>query len=231
MGTYMTDEEITAAPEPELTEAQAAVSPETVQPAAEAQPETDKGAETRKRIAKLTWEREQAKREAEALRAIIAQGKGQPAQPSIDDQVTARAAEIAAAQKFNDDCDATYAKGIKDFPDFAEAVSAFKGIGGLAIRTDFLDAVNALDNGHAVLRHLGQNLDEATDLFGMKPARMAIELAKISGILAKPPTRAVSKAPSPPEPTSGKVAASKSVDNMSMQEMMDRDKARRQARR
>ncbi len=191
-------------------------------PAEEAQPEPkqDKGTEARKRIAKLTYEREEARRQSAVKDEIIAQLRGgQPAQPSIDAQVEARAEALAAEKKFNDECNRTYAKGLKEFPDFAESVRAFDDIGGLGGNVDFLDALNSLPNGHAVLRELAENLDDASDLLSMKPAKMALKLAEISGGLAKPNPKPLSKAPPPPESVNGRPsAASKDPEKMDMTE-------------
>ena len=222
------DEELIPAIEAEIADQ----TPQAEMPADEAQPKEDRGEKTRNRIAKLTWEREQARRESQAKDVIIARLQGQTAvQPSLDDQIETRVTEKLAAKQFNDDCNATYSKGTKEFPDFNAVLNNFSEIGGLSQKLDFLDAVNALDNGHAVLHHLGQNLDEASDLFSMKPARMAIELSKISGNLAKPVKKAVSKAPIPPEPMNGKAISTRSVDEMTMAEMFERDRKRRDVRR
>jgi len=200
-------------------------------PPEEAQQKKQLGNDTKKRIARLTYEREQARRETAALQEMVAKMQGDDdSGDNIDAQVETRVSQRIAQQTFNDECNATYEKGTKEFPDFSEAIRSFDDIGGLADRTEFLDAVNSLENGAAVLRHLGKNIDEAASLFDLKPAKMAIKLATISGNLAKPKPN-ISNTPAPPGEIRGGAVSGKNPENMSMDEFAKWFEEKRQARR
>lgn len=183
-----------------------------------------------KRIAQLTFQREQAKREAAAARAMLeAKLSGTSADKPQDFQaeVNKTAAHMRAEESFNEASNRTFEKGVADFPDFKTAVQAFDLIGGLHDHRGFIEAINSLPNGHAVFHHLGKNLDAASDILEIKsPVQMAVKLAELSGSLAKP-KKQISNAPTPPTPISGGAASSGSKDpnKMSMAEYMEWRKA------
>ena len=206
------------APETEATEAPAPENQEAIAEAEE--PVQPKPNGLQKRLGKVTATMRSLERENAAMKAIIdAQQKGQPAPPAdFDAQVNSRAAQLREIEAFNAACNATAEKGASEFKDFGKAVQGYADLGGLHDKQDYLEAINALPNGAAVFRHLGLNLDEAADILEMKPAKMALELAKLSGSLAKP-KKQISNAPTPPEPISGNAApSSKDPEKMSMAE-------------
>ena len=173
------------------------------------------GKEAQKRIARLTYEREEARREVARLKAAPAPQPG----TDFEAQVAKAAAELVAAQQFNADCNATFSKGVEAFPKFYEDVQALQEI-GMSDNREFLEVVNDLPNGAAVLHHLGQNLDDAAAIMRLTPAKMAAKLAMLSGDVAKPTAKPISRTPAPPETISGKASpAAKSPENMSVAEV------------
>lgn len=208
----MSDEELPV----EAVEAEAAPQEETIAPAVDtaAQEKERLGREAQKRIARLTYEREEARRELARLKAAPQTASA----PTFDDQVKQTAAELRAQEKFAEECNATFAKGVSEFPDFADSVETLQNI-GMGQNNDFLDAVNDLPNGAAILQHLAGNLEEAQSILKMKPGKMAVKLASLSGELAKPNVKPISKAPAPPESIGGKATpTSKNPDDMPMAE-------------
>lgn len=163
-------------------------------------------------IAKLRaqLERERAKPAAAAAAAPAA-----PAQRSgesdaeFDARVTARAQQIAEAQRFNQQCEAAAASGRSAFGgDFDARIGqiASKLIdrndpGSVARYNQFLlDAFDAADNDPAkvakVMYELGGNLDEAYRVINLSSVKRGAELAKLGS--ATPAS--VSGAPKPITP-------------------------------
>lgn len=207
---------------------------ETVTPAPIETPAVDEaalekerlGKEAQKRIARLTYEREEARREVARLKAAAP-----VTEPDFDAKVKQSAADLVAAEQFDKECNATFEKGIAEFPDFYDTVTALQKM-GMADNRDFLDAVNDLPNGAAILHHLGDDPAEAARLFAMKPAKMAIKLAMLSGEIAKPLIKPISKTPSPPESIGGRASTpSKDLDHMTVEDYAARQADRRKNRR
>lgn len=112
--------------------------------------------------------------------------------------VERRAREFQAQREFDGRCNTIYEQGKKDIPGFEESVSNFRAIGGLGAHVPMLQAITQLENGAAILHHLGQNLEQADRLAQMNPMSMAMELSKLSNTIKAPPT--VSNAPAPVQP-------------------------------
>ncbi|HUN00411.1 MAG TPA: hypothetical protein PLI96_08005 [Halothiobacillus sp.] len=197
---------------------------------ATAQPETPpdnsfNSKAVQKRIAKLTYEREEANRKATALEALLAAQRNGATPATVphdfDQQVKQTAAQMRAQEAFNEASNATFQKGVSEFPDFQNAVQSYELIGGLNDKRAFVEAINALPNGHVVFHHLGKNLGTASEILEMTPVQMAIKLAELSGSLAKP-KKAISNAPVPPAPLGGNAAPTgKDPSKMSMAEFME----------
>jgi hypothetical protein len=174
-----------------------------------------------KRIDELTREKWEARREADAAKALAEtlrqrQPDDQPKQeiPDLDRLVTERATQLRDAEAFNEACNATYQKGLKDIPNFAQAVEGYQLLGGLADKRDFLEAINALPNGPQLYHHLGVNLDEGQRVLSLPPVKMTLELNKLSQKLAAP--KPVSKAPDPITPIGGSSVNDGDPEKMSM---------------
>lgn len=181
-----------------------------------------------KRIDDITREKWEARREAEAYRAALdSLNRGQqdqnpdPNQPAkalspaeIDRLATEKAKEIAAAAKFNEDCNSVYEKGRDAFPDFEEALGNFRLLGGL--RQEVIEAAMATGEAHKVLHQLGKNPDEAARVMNLPLPRMAVELAKLA--TAAPKAKPVSNAPPPVRPVDGGSRVLDDPERMSMDE-------------
>jgi hypothetical protein len=164
---------------------------------------------TQRRIAKLTWEKNEERRQREALAAELAQFRQpteqQPGQPQdIDQLVEQRAAAKIADQNFNQACNRVFQEGVKADPNFEANLRTLQSVGDIS--RDFLEVVADMDNGHQVLNHLGANPDEADRILSLPPLKQARELAKIEASLGKPAAAPVSKAPAPISPVGSKAA-------------------------
>lgn len=217
------DNDLNGAVAPEAQAPTVAVeAPEAAAPEAEPQIDQPEQSEPQhkdraaKRIARLIAEKHALQRERDALAAVAAQSVAQP-----EPDVNARAQQIIEEREFNAQADALYAKGVTEFPgSFRDAVQALNSVapGGVMSR-DFVDMVLALPNGAAVINALGTDVDRAADIFDLSPAKMAIEVAKLSGKLGSTAQRPVSRTPAPPSPISGpSTTATADPSKMSMQE-------------
>jgi hypothetical protein len=169
-----------------------------------------------RRIDELTHQRWEATRRAEALEAELARQRQSQPQPDqqkpdahspqdIEQLAMLRARQIAADNEFNAQCMKTYETGKAAYPDFDEAVRGLGMLTGGQVPRDFLDAVTALPNGQDVYYKLGKDLDEAARVLRLPPARMAIEMAKLSGNVGRKP---VSAAPPPIKPVDARSRSS-----------------------
>lgn len=199
----------------------------------EAQPEeTPEKTAAQKRIAQLVKEREDARRELAAARALIEkrdERQAEEATPDFRAEVEKTAAQLVRDQRYTEDVNKTYSRGVDEFPNFSADVRPLIDTFNIGDRREFMGIVNDLENGPAVLRHLGKNLDEASSLLEMEPGRMALSLAKLSGKLTPAPRKTVSSAPPPPETVSGRASTvSKEPEKMSMAEFDAWHKERRE---
>lgn len=165
-----------------------------------------------RRIDKLTWEKNEERRQREALEAQLRQYQ-QPAdqsQPSAEkpltaEQIRAEAKRLLEQERFDEACNKTFEAGKKDFPDWDASLRTFGMLGGAP--QEFLEAVTAMDGGHKVIHHLGQNPEAAERLLSLPPLRMAMELTRLETSLSKTSPPPVSKAPPPISPVNGRAAS------------------------
>lgn len=188
-----------------------------------------------RRIDEVTRARREAERERDALRAMIERQASQPdqaaqAQPQAADPYEL-AKQIAHQQTLNEAANRTYEAGKAEFgADFDAAVSTLQQVTDLSKRTDFLEAVTALPNAHAVYHHLGKNPDEAAHVLALPPVKMAIELANMSAKVGRP--KAQSKAPAPITPLGRSATPSADLsDDLSTAEWIARREAQLEKRR
>lgn len=175
----------------------------------EATPEHAPKTWAERRIDKLTWEKNEERRQREALEAQLRQYQ-QPTdqlkpvteQPLTAEQIRAEAKRLLEQERFDNACNKTFEAGKKEFPDFEKSLRTFGMLGGAP--QEFLEAITAMDAGHKVIHHLGTNPEEAERLLSLPPLRMAMELTRIEASLSKAPP--VSKAPPPISPVSGRAA-------------------------
>ena len=232
----MTDENATGSATPAEAATPPAAAADTTPPSTDAQTteavqsdEPDKPKQTpwfQKRIDELTREKWEARREAEAAKALADALKAQADptttptldHPAIDRLVAERAQQLVQAQRFNENCNATYQKGKEKFQDFDDSVQGYSLLGGLQDKRDFLEAVTSLPNGDAVFYHLGKNLDEASRVLSLSPVHMAVELTRLADKLKATP--AVSRAPAPIKPIGGAGKADGYRDDMTLDEFI-----------
>jgi len=164
-----------------------------------------------RRIDQLTREKHEEKRQREALEAQLrtyqqpAQGQQQPAQqPAAQTDVVKAAEQLLKQRDFDAACNKVFDAGKTEFPDWDSSLKTFQMLGGAS--PDFLEAVTAMDAGHKVLHHLGQNPEAAERLLSLPPLRMAIELARLEATVGKSTPPPVSSAPAPITPVGGKSA-------------------------
>ena len=133
----------------------------------------------------------------------------------------------------NKAADNMFDAGAKAYPKTWEArVSEAADVFGqeIAAKPEFLEAVTDLDNAADVYHDLAGNPDEMERVLGLPPHKMALELAKISTRLAKPPAARVSRAPAPITPLDRAVVEDTDLENCSMEEF-DRRMSAAEAKR
>lgn len=184
-----------------------AVTPPAPEPKVE--PTAQPGGWERGRIATLTAKLHQAKAQLAAL-----QPKPDPAaQPPLTEaDVETKAAQMADAMAFNDECNREAKKGIAEFGEPFKARIA--DLGTMLDPDDprrystFLRAALDTEAGAKVLFELGGNMEEARRIFSLSPTKMGVEMAKIAGREAKP----ISSAPAPIKPLASKNAAASTIE-------------------
>lgn len=107
----------------------------------------------------------------------------------------------AEAQEFNRRADDMYNTGATKYSDWKDSIDTLVASGFMD--KTLLEAAMAVDDGSAVLHHLGVNLDEAERINALPPVRKAAEMAKLSVQLNAPVSVPVSSAPAPIKPVSG----------------------------
>jgi len=124
-------------------------------------------------------------------------------QPKTYSQADFDAAVAAQAevQDFNRRADEMYSAGAGKFTDWKDSVDTLVAAGFM--NKDLLDAAMAVEDGTAVLHHLGTNLDEAERISALTPIRKAAEMAKLANMLGTPRQTPVSSAPAPIKPVAG----------------------------
>lgn len=219
-------------PQPQSTEAE----PKNEEPKA---PEGEPDAQNKttpdwaqKRINELTFKRYEAERAANAekekrlaaekanaellakLGQPKAEGTPEPTKPALSEEeidriANERAAQIAAAQRFNEACNSVAETGKKEYKDWDDAVRNLNLVGALGkdAPLEFLETAIELKSPHKILHHLGNNIEEAERITKLAPKKMALELARIEAQLNAPASPApVSAAPAPVIPVGGKAA-------------------------
>lgn len=156
---------------------------------------------------------EAAERRAQAAETLLAAGNKtpvegeeptpRPAAAPVQDFEAAVNARVEA-QEFNRRADEMYNTGAAKYDDWKDSVDTLVASGFMD--KDLLDAAMAVEDGPAVLHHLGSNLDEAERINALPPIRKAAEMAKLSHSLAIPKAVHVSAAPAPIKPVAGVAA-------------------------
>jgi hypothetical protein len=177
------------------------------------QPQQDKPKNdwVQRRIDQLTREKHEEKRQREALEQQLRQyqqpadNSQQPPQRQMSaDEVRAEAKRLIQQEKFDDACNKVFDAGKSEFQDWDSSLRTFQMLGGAS--PDFLEAITAMDAGHKVLHHLGQNPEVAERVLSLPPLRMALELARLESTVGQAKPKPVSNAPAPINPIGGRSA-------------------------
>lgn len=197
-----------APPEPKVEEVKAEVKTEPVK----------KPPFWQKRIDDLTTEKyglrdklTQSEQEKAALLSKLTRGEKQaePLTGDVDQQVTQKAKQIAAAdraaEKFNTGCNKVWEEGKTQFQDWEDINKNLAATGAFDFQqnTSFMQNVIELDNASKVLHHLGSNPDEATRILSLSANRQAMELARLESKLKTPVKTDISAASPPIKPVGG----------------------------
>ncbi|CAD6548670.1 hypothetical protein LMG28727_04873 [Paraburkholderia kirstenboschensis] len=179
----------------------------------QSQQEKPKNDWVQRRIDQLTREKHEEKRQREALEAQLRQyqqpaetTQQQPQQRQMSaDDVRAEARRLIQQEKFDEACNKVFDAGKTEFAsDWDSSLRTFQMLGGAS--PEFLEAVTAMDAGHKVLHHLGQNPEVAERLLSLPPLRMALELARLESTVGQAKPKPVSNAPAPINPIGGRSA-------------------------
>ncbi len=183
-----------------------------------------------KRIDELTRARREAERKVEALETLINSTGTPPPQsgaqtPQMTDiEIQKRAEILADNRRLNDEANRVYHEGKAKHADFDTAVNQLGQIADLSQKPEFLEAITRLPNGADIYHHLGTHPDQASEILGLRPTTMAIELAKISAELGRP--KPGTTAPPPMAPIgSSNVSTGELSDDLPMAEWLQRREA------
>jgi hypothetical protein len=173
------------------------------------QQEKPKNDWVQRRIDQLTREKHEALRRAADAEARASQGQQSTGEQQTDrrmtpDEIRAEAKKLIQQEKFDDACNKVFDAGKTEFPDWDSSLRTFQMLGGAS--PEFLEAVTAMDAGHKVLHHLGQNPETAERLLSLPPLRMALELARLESTVGQAKPKPVSNAPAPINPIGGRSA-------------------------
>lgn len=164
-------------------------------------------ARLQKRLDKETGSKKDLTKELNAAKSALEAKQADGEIVLTEEEVERRSEEKAnrkvAETEFVKACNRIFDDAIKIDKQFKVKVDAMaEDIG--PIPSIMIGILDDIDNGAAVLSHLTNNVDEAEDIYKLSPAKMAIELAKISTkVVVKPLKKDISKVPPPNEPIGG----------------------------
>jgi len=150
------------------------------------------------RIDDLTGQKHRLEAELTELRAKLS-GTAPPAAPQPApagapnvDAIRTEAARIAAAERFNSECNKVAEQGRAAFKDFDAVLANWVTLGGLP--ATLVEAALETGKAHEVIYELGRNMDKALQLVRLPPVRQAAQVAAFASSLRG---QAVSQAPAP----------------------------------
>lgn len=151
-----------------------------------------------RRIGKTTAEKKQIAKDLELAKSkLVDEGKENVL---TEEDVEARAEEKAnqklIEKQLRASSDKLFDDAVKIDKNFQIKLDAMVEETG-AFPAVMIGILDDLGNGGAILNHLTDNTDEAEKIFGLSPAKMAVELSKIS-VKIKPKPKQISKVPDPP---------------------------------
>ncbi len=189
------------------------------------EPESEQEPWYKKRIDSLTGKRneertarEAAEARAQALEALLTaqgvtvpEGQKTPAAPVpgapktyTEADIQAEARKIAAAQAFNQRCDAVFDDGVKAHGVKFEAAVRNLNTAGVTQDLTFLEAALETEAPADLINHLGNNPSEAIRIAELPPIKRAVEMDRLARQLKASAKRApLSKTPAPIAPVGG----------------------------
>lgn len=207
-------------------EVKAEESEEHTDDASEDTEESEKEA-TQKRIARLAYEARQAKQFAKQVAEENARLRGQappvPQNEEIERLANERAAMLAEREAYNQRANQVYHEGVKEYPDFATALTNMRQA-GLNLSDQVVEAALEVGHAHRLVHYLANNLDEADRIMHLPPHRMGAALAKLQTRVNPQPK--TSKAPEPIKPIAGRAKAERSIEDMPLAEYMAQEDAK-----
>ena len=248
------EQEQTATIEAENTEETAGAEPEGANEEAEQQPTEQPALEEepggfQKRINKITADKHEYRRRAEAAEAKLKESFQQPAPaagevPSLEqfdyDEEKYQDALIAykvdqrlgAAQREKEQRrqQERQRKAADDFAkkvaaakvpaDYSEKIYALDA--SVPLQSDVIEAIQHLRNGPNVAYYLAENLDVADTIYRLPRSARTAEIGIISAQLSagRKTIKPASKAPNPVNPVKSGVSSAKNIREMSMEEIM-----------
>ena len=236
----------TLAPDADPTPDHAAAPPASDAPAPAAEPIAPEAAKpieaprwVKPAMDRLTREKHDARREAEAairerdFYKALADGKPTPeggpapqppSQPTVTDaEVERRAEQLNAMRSAETRRQSLVGAGIKEFtPDVWNAKTEVLAQLGATENPAFMRAVVAVPEGHKVVAALADDPDRVASLLRMDPVEMAAEMGRMSAELSAPrQTKPISAAPEPMAAPAGRTQPTPDIYNtasMSMKE-------------
>lgn len=207
--------------------------PEAGKPEGEEEKPKQKPTFYEKRFGELTFEKREAQRERDELKAEIAALKaGKPAettettpaqttQPQLGEQdIERRAAQIVDQREYKARVDSVIAAGNKafDLQTFTEKSNLVAGIAGDRAY-DLLNLVTdpeIVQDGHKVIAALADQPEEAERILALPLHKMTLALTKFAEANAKPAAKPISKVPAPVEPVNGGARTGTRLDDPNM---------------
>jgi hypothetical protein len=196
------------------------------------------------RFLKQNSELQAARAEAAELKRLIEVGAAKKDEKTpltaadINKLAREEANRIARDEKFTERSNEIYGAGVKQYTksEFDGAIDTIKTVG--LIPVDMIDVLSDLGDGHKILKHLADDLDETERLFSLSPTKRAIELTKLHTKVTAVPRKQISNAPDPVKPIGGgtkaptidiydkRISASDRIKEMHRQQQVERDKKR-----
>lgn len=118
----------------------------------------------------------------------------EPQAPDVERVISARAEELAAVQAFNATCNAIYTAGVEEFGDFRDRVALAQQ--AEVMSPALIEAAQEFGDAHKVLYALTDDMEEATRIAKLSPAKMGIALTRFM-TKRQTATKTVSSAPPP----------------------------------
>lgn len=139
-------------------------------------------------------------------------------QAEIDRRIEARAEQVVSKREFDARCGALVDNGTKEFgADFDKAIKTLGSLQAIVDEkgefTDFARAIVDTEVPHKLMKHLGDNPDEAARILLLSPLQQAREIGRLEVRLSTQPAAEpnVSKAPPPPSHVGSRNTATSSA--------------------